>query len=315
MSHRTTGILGFASPILVCVFLPGSGLAQDFPPYPNPYGGGTIIHGPRRDVAVVAGAPFGAPFGPGFYHSGWPYGPSVAPGWGYPGLYGGPFVGYPFGFYGYGPRAGSSWSNGLSLYGPPVPTYGPIPGVFGNNDLRRLWEQVPSPGIPFGWVGIYAASPRPRNLSVNVWPVERVGNGNGFGDRNFDNSNLPSSGLPTPLTSPTPLPMLPAPTPMSPPAPPTPATGGGGASLILSVKVPQFSAQVFVDGVKTNQIGTDRVFDSPPLEAGKEFRYEITAKWIERGVMREEKRVVTGTPGEVLRVDFTKPEVVQNTGK
>ncbi len=301
MKRRPAGLLGLASPILVCVSLPGTGLAQDFPPYPNPYGGGTIIHGPKRDVAVVAGAPYG----PGFYHSGWPYGPSVAPGWGYPGLYGGPFVGYN----GYGARAGSSWSNGLSLYGPPVPTYGPIPGVFGANDLNRLWSAVPSPGIPFGWVGIYAASPRPRNLSVNVWPVERLG------ERNFDGTNLPSNGLPTPLTPTLPNPS-PLPTPQVPPAPPAPgaavapaaAVATKGASLILSVKVPQFSAQVFVDGVKTNQIGTDRVFDSPPLEAGKEFRYEITAKWIERGVMRESKRIVTGTPGEVVRVDFTMPE-------
>ncbi|MBA4186893.1 MAG: hypothetical protein C0467_02625 [Planctomycetaceae bacterium] len=315
MTLRPTGLIRLATPILVSVFLPGTGMAQDFPPYPNPYGGGTIIQGPKRDIAVVAGAPFGAPFGPGFgpgfYGSGWPYGPAVAPGWGYPGLYGGPFVGYPFGYYGYGPRAGSSWSNGLSLYGPPVPTYGPIPGVFGNNDLRRLWEQVPSPGIPFGWVGIYAASPRPRYPSVNVWPVERINNQNPNAGGNFDNTNLPSNGLPTPLT-----PTLPAPKPLPPP-PPAPGAVGppAGASMILSVKVPQFSAQVFVDGVKTNQIGTDRVFDSTPLEAGKEFRYEITAKWIERGVMREEKRVVTGTPGEVIRIDFTKPEIVSTPGK
>ncbi|MCE9565611.1 MAG: TIGR03000 domain-containing protein [Planctomycetes bacterium] len=312
MTQRPTGLLRIASPILVCVFLPGTGLAQDFPPYPNPYGGGTIIHGPRRDVAVVAGAPYG----PGAYVTGWPYGPTVAPGWGYPGLGGGPFVGYPFGFYGYGPRAGSSWTNGLSLYGPPVPTYGPIPGVFGNNDLRRVWEQVPSPGIPFGWVGIYAASPRPRNLSVNVWPqVEHLG------PRNFDGTNLPSNGLPTPLTPapnglPTPLDQ-PRPVPPAPPAPgePITTTAAQGGSLVLSVKVPQPYAQVFVDGVKTNQIGTDRVFDSPPLAAGKEFRYEIVVKWIERGATREEKRIVTGTPGEVVRVDFTMPEVVPTAGK
>jgi uncharacterized protein (TIGR03000 family) len=305
-------LLRLATPILVCVFLPGPGLAQDIPPYPNPYGGGTIIHGPRRDVAAFAG---GAPFGPGFYGSGWPYGPTVAPGWGYPGLYGGPFVGYPFNYY--GPRAGAFWSNGLSLYGPPVPTYGPIPGVFGNNDMRRLWEQVPSAGITYGWVGIYAASPRPKYTTVNVWPVERIGGAN-----NFDNTNLPSSGLPTPLTpGPAKLPS-PSPLPQMPPAPPVPGDASNspprvahasaqGASLVLSVKVPQFSAQVFVDGVKTNQIGTDRVFDSPPLAPGREFRYEVMVRWIERGAMREEKRIVTGTPGEVVRVDFTKPEPVK----
>ena len=60
-----------------------------------------------------------------------------------------------------------------------------------------------------------------------------------------------------------------------------------------------------MDGVKTTQTGTDRVFESPPLEAGKAFRYEVTVRWVERGAVRESKRVVTGTPGEVVRVDFT----------
>jgi uncharacterized protein (TIGR03000 family) len=36
---------------------------------------------------------------------------------------------------GYGSYNGF-WSNGFSLYGPPVPTYGSIPGVFGGSDQR-----------------------------------------------------------------------------------------------------------------------------------------------------------------------------------
>jgi uncharacterized protein (TIGR03000 family) len=271
------------APVLICFLLPGIGSAQvvqDIPPYPDPYGGGTIIRGPRCDVGVFAGPGFGPGYWPTYgrgywHHSGWPYGPRVAPPWGYYGLAGGPFVTYPWGFPGYSARAGSSWSNGLSLYGPPVPTYGPIPGVFGANDLNRLWRDVPSPGIPFGWIGIYAASPRHRPLTVNVWPrAESV-----------------------PLA-----------------APPIADPAKVGGCLILSVKVPQPAAEVFVDGVKTVQTGTDRVFESPPLEAGKAFRYQVTARWVERGAVRESKRTVTGTPGEVVRVDFTAPEVVV-TGK
>jgi uncharacterized protein (TIGR03000 family) len=294
MTGRPARLLALASPLLVCVFLPAPGLAQDYPPYPNPYGGATVLHGKHRDYLAAAGPGFGPFWGP------WGYGPTVAPGWSYPGLYGGPFVGYP-GYAFYGPRAGSSWSNGLSLYGPPVPTYGPIPGVFGNNDLRKLWEQVPSPGIPFGWVGIYAASPRPKFPTVGVWPTsERVGTVTPL-HNNFDDTNLPSGEMPKPLTPKQPLPQLPPPATV-PPAPPAP-----DGSLVLSVKVPQPHAEVFVDGVKTNQTGTDRVFDSPPLEGGKEFRYEVTARWMERGALREEKRTVTGTAGEVVRVDFTRP--------
>lgn len=218
--------------------------------------------------------------GVGVGHYGYPYGPRVAPPWGYPGLAGGPFVGYP-GYYGpgfgpgfYGPgwfgysgRAGSSWSNGLSLYGPPVPVYGPVPGVFGNNDLVRQWRSTLPPGFAgYGWVGVYAASPRPRHPSVSVWPVVEQ-----FGPANA--------------------------------APAVPAAQTGG-SLVISVRVPQPAAEVFVDGKKTAQTGTDRTFESPPLAAGQTYKYTVTARWVERGQVVESSKDVTGTPGEVVRVDF-----------
>jgi len=251
--------------LLAFALMSGSGQAQDIPPYPSPYGGNTtLFSGDRRTVGVAAGPTFGN----GYYHSGWPYGPRIAPAWGYAGLGGGPYVGYPFGYY--SGRAGSNWSNGLSLYGPPVPIYGPVPGVFGNNDLVRQWQAVPSAGLPFGYFGIYASSPRPRPLTVSVWPVVE---------------SLPAR-------------TVVAPNPTKP-----------GGCLTLSVKVPQPAAEVFVDGVKTGQTGTDRIFESPVLEGGKEFRYEITARWMERGAIREAKRIATGTPGEVVRIDFTAPEV------
>jgi uncharacterized protein (TIGR03000 family) len=45
--------------------------------------------------------------------------------------------GYWPGYLGYFPGAyGGFWSNGFSLYGPPVPTYGTVPGYFGGADQR-----------------------------------------------------------------------------------------------------------------------------------------------------------------------------------
>jgi uncharacterized protein (TIGR03000 family) len=81
-----------------------------------------------------------------------------------------------------------------------------------------------------------------------------------------------------------------------------------GGCMILSVKVPQPAAEVFVDGHKTTLTGTDRTFESPAMEAGKELRYELTARWVERGAVVERKKVVTGKPGEVVRVDFAQPD-------
>lgn len=247
--------------LFVCVFVPGSGQAQ---------------------VTVGVGVGVGPGlYGPGYY-GGAPYpyskyGPRPPANWNYPGLAGGPYLttGYPFvGWPGYRGAFGSYWTNGLSLYGPPVPVYGPIPGVFGNSDLVEQWRARPTLGWGVGWVGVYAASPRPRPLSVSVWPVVE---------------SVPSPGTQVVMGS-----------GASPPLPP-------GGCLILSVKVPQPAAEVFVDGVKTAQTGTDRTFESPPQEPGKDVRYALTARWVERGVKVERTKVATGKPGEVVRLDFTAP--------
>jgi uncharacterized protein (TIGR03000 family) len=208
--------------------------------------------------------------------------------WTYPGLPGGPYapavspyyggVGAGLGYGGFYPgfrgATGSYWTNGLSLYGPPIPTYGPTPGVFGQNDLNRQWSAHPSLAWNYGWIGVYRASPRPRPASVSVWPI-----------------------------------------PIEPvPGPPPVAGAAPGGCLILSVKVPQPAAEVYVDGVRTAQTGSDRIFESPPLDADKEYQYKLTARWVERGMTFEKTKVVTGKPGEVLRVDFNAPDVV-TTGR
>lgn len=65
----------------------------------------------------------------------------------------GPYFGvYPGPYYGYFPGAYQGfWSNGFSLYGPPVPTYGSIPGFFGGSD-QRLSN---FPDLNWGWYGPY----------------------------------------------------------------------------------------------------------------------------------------------------------------
>ncbi len=67
------------------------------------------------------------------------------------------------------------------------------------------------------------------------------------------------------------------------------------------------AAELFVDGVKTTQTGADRVFESPPAEAGAEVRYELTARWVENGAPVERTRAVSGKAGETATVNFTAP--------
>ena len=265
MRHRL--FLGqlLLTPLFVCVFLPGTGQAQP-------------VIGDGAPIGPVC-APDQAAVAPDHHTGMHRFGkrgsyPLPPPYWNYPGLPPGPFTtfDYPyFGWPGYYAAHGSFWSNGLSLYGPPVPVYGPIPGVLGNYDLVHQWKHAPTLGWGLGWFGYYSPSPRPKPLSVSVWPVVE----------------------PVPSTVPIAV------------APGEPVPEG---CIIISVKLPQPAAEVLVDGVKTAQTGTDRIFESPPSEAGKVIRYEMTARWFEHGATVEETRVVSGKPGEVVRVDFTVPQ-------
>jgi uncharacterized protein (TIGR03000 family) len=85
------------------------------------------------------------------------YGNGSGPYWGVMPFY------YP-GFYG----------NGLSMYGPPVPTGKPIPGVFGGGD-SRFFDPIP-PAYPYpGWVGggwVPLSRPAPLPVSIVDAPVE-----------------------------------------------------------------------------------------------------------------------------------------------
>src|SRR5262249_11950670 len=60
---------------------------------------------------------------------------------------------------------------------------------------------------------------------------------------------------------------------------------GSGAdmnSALINLRVPP-SAQVFFEGQPTTQTGTMRRFVSPPLAQGKEFTYDIEARWNQNG--------------------------------
>jgi uncharacterized protein (TIGR03000 family) len=228
------------SVLVACACTPGAARAQLPPDGPGPVFGSRVL------------LPYTAP---SLLYGGYPYGGFAGP----PGPAG---VG-AFGFY--VPRG--FWPNGLSLYGPPVPVPGAVPGVFGNYDLNRNWQAVPLNGVgPYGVLGAYATWPRPR---VSFGPALPVVEG------------------------------------LHPPPGPPPRVAKIGGALVISIKVPQPAAEVFVDGRKTTQGGTDRLFESPPLEAGRTSRYTVTVRWLERGQVVEASREVSGVPGEVVRLDFT----------
>lgn len=106
-------------------------------------------------LAPLASAQFGVGVGYGRY----PY---------YYGPYAGPYLGYYPGAY------GGFYSNGFSLYGPPVPTYGSIPGYFGGGDQRL--SNFPDLRYrmvgPYGWRG-YVAYDAPAMVATQRFVIER----------------------------------------------------------------------------------------------------------------------------------------------
>jgi len=77
--------------------------------------------------------------------------------------------------------------------------------------------------------------------------------------------------------------------------------------LKLIVKLPDAAADVWVEKTEMKSKGTERVFESPALEADKTYKYELVARWNENGKDRTESRTVQGKAGQTISVDFSKP--------
>src|SRR5262245_9378056 len=71
----------------------------------------------------------------------------------------------------------------------------------------------------------------------------------------------------------------------------------------LEVCVPA-DACLWMEGAQTEQTGPVRVFDSPPLERGEEYSYEIKARWNDNGKEVEQTQTVTVTAGQKVKVKF-----------
>ena len=73
---------------------------------------------------------------------------------------------------------------------------------------------------------------------------------------------------------------------------------------LIRVSVPAEDAVVSFQGVRSRQQGKDRLFASPVLTAGRDYRYLIRCEWMEndRRVSREQRVLVR--PGEETTVEF-----------
>jgi uncharacterized protein (TIGR03000 family) len=94
---------------------------------------------------------------------------------------------------------------------------------------------------------------------------------------------------------------------------PAHAQQDGTASLTIVVPA---GAQLFVDGKRMTQTGKERRFTSPELPQGKEYHYNLLARWQENGSVVERTRTVTISAGARLRVSFLEePKEDDTKGK
>ena len=73
----------------------------------------------------------------------------------------------------------------------------------------------------------------------------------------------------------------------------------------VEVHVPD-DAQLWFDGQKTTQTGTERFFTSPGLEAGETYVYDVRAVWTQDGKAVDQMKKVTVHAGDRVVVDFLR---------
>ncbi|QVL32419.1 TIGR03000 domain-containing protein [Telmatocola sphagniphila] len=219
-------------------------------------------------------------YGYGYGYSGLGVGVSFGVGGLYDPLAVDPSTGIGVGVGFWGNNYNGFYSNGFSMYGPPVPTYAPIPGMFGGADQRFLGN---NPGPLFSTP--YTSGDWKSSKPITTSPI----------------TPLPD---PTQQLVPTvPLQQMPA-TPITDfpkEIPPIPAV----ASLTMNIVVPE-NAQIYFDDALTKQTGKVRSFVSPEQKLGEVLEYNVRVEWTEAGVPLSKRRKIAGKAGEQITVDFTK---------
>jgi uncharacterized protein (TIGR03000 family) len=84
-----------------------------------------------------------------------------------------------------------------------------------------------------------------------------------------------------------------------------PRADASDLTVHVTVRVPA-GAEVWFDGTKTRQTGALREFESPELMRGREYTYEVRARWTQDGKEVSRTRSIEVAAGARKTVDFTK---------
>lgn len=86
---------------------------------------------------------------------------------------------------------------------------------------------------------------------------------------------------------------------------PAPALSSSANCCRMDVRLPHPDAELWVNQTRTQSSGAHRTFETPELADGKEFRYELVAKWQLNGEPISATRGVVVSGGKSVVVDFT----------
>jgi uncharacterized protein (TIGR03000 family) len=94
--------------------------------------------------------------------------------------------------------------------------------------------------------------------------------------------------------------------PAAAPAPPPTDTSLAGRRAVVQVEVPA-DATVWFNGAQTKQGGALRTFETPPLESGYTYTYDVKARWEQNGKAVEQTRRIEVYPDGRITVAFAQP--------
>jgi uncharacterized protein (TIGR03000 family) len=87
-----------------------------------------------------------------------------------------------------------------------------------------------------------------------------------------------------------------------------PAADNPANVATVDVILPTDDAELTFEGQPTKQTGKQRAFQTPPLEPGQRYVYDVHAKWTGAdGKPVDEPRKVRVKAGDKITIDFTKP--------
>lgn len=195
----------------------------------------------------------------------------------FPGVYGGyPGYGYPgYGYSGYGgysPYFNQSYYSSYSITTETVPIYygaASLPGYSAGYSAGRIVS--PAPGV-----GLRAAGVTEAAYSAPNYPIQAP-------DYTARYPVSVSASVTAAMTEKT--------------------TATEAAQV--EVHVPS-CAQIWFDGQKTSQGGTERTFTSPGLASGQNYVYEVRAAWTLDGKTVDQTRRVAVHAGDHVVVDFQR---------